>query len=228
MSTLPIRLLILGFAMQSSLVAVSCASAERQRAGEQRLQTTLVELEDSRTRVSELEARLREAQASLRAAEASIALHDREQSGTLVADYQALQRQTAQQTAFTDSLHGELGQARDRVASLQEALARTEKELGDTRVQKEQAIAATAALRKSTESLAKPPSVIETRIDGDFEGWEGETIFKLTNGQIWQQFSYAYTYHYAYSPEVLIYRSGAAYKMKVDGVDNTIFVVRLK
>ena len=30
-------------------------------------------------------------------------------------------------------------------------------------------------------------SVIETYIDGDFEGWEGETIWKMDNGQIWQQ-----------------------------------------
>ncbi|MDR0881742.1 MAG: hypothetical protein LBP55_04270, partial [Candidatus Adiutrix sp.] len=34
---------------------------------------------------------------------------------------------------------------------------------------------------------------IESQIDGTFEGWSGETVFKLTNGQIWQQSSYAYT-----------------------------------
>jgi hypothetical protein len=70
--------------------------------------------------------------------------------------------------------------------------------------------------------------VIESHIDGDFEGWEGETIFKLDNGQIWQQASYAYTYHYAYHPKVLIYRSGGGYKMKVDGVDDALPVKRLK
>jgi len=70
--------------------------------------------------------------------------------------------------------------------------------------------------------------VIESRIEGDFEGWEGETIFKLDNGQIWQQSSYAYTYHYAYRPEVLIYKTGGGYKMKVEGVDETIYVRRLK
>jgi hypothetical protein len=30
-------------------------------------------------------------------------------------------------------------------------------------------------------------SVIESQIDGTFQGWSGETVFKLTNGQIWQQ-----------------------------------------
>jgi hypothetical protein len=66
------------------------------------------------------------------------------------------------------------------------------------------------------------------KIDGTFEGWDGETIFKLTNGQIWQQASYAYTYHYAYRPDVLIYKDGSVYKMKVEGVDKAITVKRLK
>lgn len=70
--------------------------------------------------------------------------------------------------------------------------------------------------------------VVESQIEGEFTGWEGETIFKLTNGQIWQQSSYAYTYHYAYRPEVLIYPSSGRYKMQVKGVDSTIFVNRLK
>lgn len=71
------------------------------------------------------------------------------------------------------------------------------------------------------------PDVIESRIDGDFEGWDGDTVFKLQNGQIWEQVSYAYRYHYAYSPGVLIYKTAGAYRLKVDGVDQTIIVRRL-
>src|SRR3989344_2622108 len=48
---------------------------------------------------------------------------------------------------------------------------------------------------------------IESSIDGEFNGWEGETIYKLINGQYWQQSAYHYHYHYAYSPKVLIYGS---------------------
>ena len=70
--------------------------------------------------------------------------------------------------------------------------------------------------------------VIETQIDGEFEGWEGETIFKMMNGQIWQQSSYAYMYSYAYSPEVIIYKTSSGYVMKVDGVEETINVIKLK
>jgi hypothetical protein len=70
--------------------------------------------------------------------------------------------------------------------------------------------------------------VIESRIDGNFEGWDGDTIFILMNGQIWQQSSYNYHYHYSYSPKVIIYPSNGGYKMHVEGVDRDIYVVRLK
>jgi hypothetical protein len=81
---------------------------------------------------------------------------------------------------------------------------------------------------KNSLGAASTTSVIETQIDDDFEGWDGETIFKLSNGQVWQQAAYAYTYHYAYRPKVLIYLSGSAYRMKVEGVDSAILVKRLK
>lgn len=74
----------------------------------------------------------------------------------------------------------------------------------------------------------KIKDVIETQIDGDFEGWEGETIFKMMNGQIWQQSSYDYTYHYAYSPEVLIYEFNGSWIMRVEDLDETIEVIQLK
>ena len=44
----------------------------------------------------------------------------------------------------------------------------------------------------------------------------------------WNRPSNEYTYHYAYRPEVLIYRPGSRYKMKVEGIDETISLVRLK
>ena len=69
---------------------------------------------------------------------------------------------------------------------------------------------------------------IESQIDGDSEGWEGETVITLMNGQIWQQVEYYYHYHYSYMPKVLIYKSGSGYKMKVDGIDKAVAVTRLK
>ena len=71
-------------------------------------------------------------------------------------------------------------------------------------------------------------NVIETQINGDFEGWEGETIFKMINGQIWQQSSYSYKYHYAYMPEVLIYEFEGSWFMRVEDVDEIIEVTQLR
>ncbi len=69
---------------------------------------------------------------------------------------------------------------------------------------------------------------IESQISGNFNGWEGETVVKLMNGQIWQQTEYWYYYHYAFMPKVLIYKSGGGLKMKVDGIDKAVGVTQLK
>ena len=70
---------------------------------------------------------------------------------------------------------------------------------------------------------------IDSQIDGDFNGWEGETIYRLQNGQVWRQSSYHYHYHYAFSPHVLIFDSGAGCAMVVrDDDDDPVHVERLK
>jgi len=93
----------------------------------------------------------------------------------------------------------------------------------------EQAGKKAAQITKPSGAAAAPTSsVIETQIDGQFDGWEGETIVKLMNGQIWQQSEYHYYYHYAFMPKVLIYRSGGGYKMKVEGVEKAVGVERIR
>jgi hypothetical protein len=66
--------------------------------------------------------------------------------------------------------------------------------------------------------------VIESHIVGEFDGWTGTSVFKLDNGQYWQQTTYAYAYHYAYRPAVRIVMEGASYRMSVDGVADSILV----
>ena len=80
----------------------------------------------------------------------------------------------------------------------------------------------------SSQTSASNGDVIESQIVGTFNGWEGDTIFRLTNGQIWQQSSFAYRYHYAYRPGVTIFKTQAGYKMKVDGISESIYVKRIK
>ncbi len=69
---------------------------------------------------------------------------------------------------------------------------------------------------------------IESRLDGVFNGWDGKTVFRLINGQDWQQSTYAHHYQYAYRPEVLIYLSKRGWMLKVEGVRQTIGVTRIK
>jgi hypothetical protein len=71
-------------------------------------------------------------------------------------------------------------------------------------------------------------TALKSRIDGDFEGWNGDTLFQLENGHVWKQRGTASHYVYRYSPPVLIYRSEAGCRMKVDGVGDEILVERLK
>ena len=81
---------------------------------------------------------------------------------------------------------------------------------------------------RSPAQLGGTEDIIESQIDGEFTGWEGDTIFRLQNGQVWQQASYSYRYRYALNPRVVIYQSSAGHKMRVDGVDDEIAVRRLQ
>jgi hypothetical protein len=78
----------------------------------------------------------------------------------------------------------------------------------------------------SSDALAQ--SVIESEIDGEFEGWEGETVVQLVNGQVWIQTEYYYEYNYAYMPDVLIYQSSYGWKMKVEGINKAVGVEQLR
>ena len=92
------------------------------------------------------------------------------------------------------------------------------------------------------ENLAPPPAAvpppsqlrsgcvpaIESSITGEVHGWDGETIFKLDNGQIWQQAEYDYTYFYEYHPDVTIYHTSGGCKMKVEDEEETVIVKRIK
>jgi hypothetical protein len=84
----------------------------------------------------------------------------------------------------------------------------------------------TAEQSVDTESKCTP--AIETTLAGEFNGWEGETIFKLSNGQIWEQAEYDYMYSYSYMPEVTIYPTTTGCKLKVEDENETVLVKRIK
>lgn len=71
-------------------------------------------------------------------------------------------------------------------------------------------------------------AVLQTQIEGDFEGWDGDTVFVLANGNILKQATYQYTYHYAYRPDVIVVNRGGVLVMVVDGVEETVGVVVIR
>ena len=85
---------------------------------------------------------------------------------------------------------------------------------------KSKGILAGAAIIAAVLVCTASAQAYEGQIDGDFNGWEGETIYKLRDGHVIQQTDYHYHYHYAYAPQVIIYSDGAGYKIIVRGDDD--------
>lgn len=61
------------------------------------------------------------------------------------------------------------------------------------------------------------------QVEDEWEGWEGDTIVKLTDGSVWRQEEYHYEYRYAYRPRVTL--SGNT--MFVEGMSRGVRVSRL-
>ncbi|MBI2514118.1 MAG: hypothetical protein HYV96_19270 [Opitutae bacterium] len=129
-----------------------------------------------------------------------------------------------------------------------EELARLEKLIAE----REQAVATTAvgaaaakgekaggpgwlrALVTLQETAEKPEAAeaIVTRLAGDYDGWTGKTVFKLENGQVWQQVGGGERFDDKRSaPTVKIYPGMmGAYWLEVEGVRERVKVrpVKLK
>lgn len=71
------------------------------------------------------------------------------------------------------------------------------------------------------------PNKYNANISGPFHGVSGETIFRLDNGQVWQQRRYQYEYMYAYRPAARVYSSGSSTFIEVQGMSSAVEVVRV-
>jgi hypothetical protein len=93
-----------------------------------------------------------------------------------------------------------------------------------------EANAGTKDAKFTTTRLAVAPStgIIESTIDGQFNGWEGQTIIKLMNGQVWQQNDLQLYLHLALMPKVMIISTSGGYKAKVEGLSQAVGVTRLR
>lgn len=79
-----------------------------------------------------------------------------------------------------------------------------------------------AAIKNTEPSTPKSYCIptVQSRIQGEYKGWDGSKVYELQNGQIWKQGVYHYHYHYAYSPEVNIFYTDSGCLMKVDDDDD--------
>ena len=86
--------------------------------------------------------------------------------------------------------------------------------------------------QRTSETVVRPSNscnpAIESTLAGEFNGWDGDTVFKLENGQIWEQAEYSYTYSYSYRPDVTIYQVSGGCRLKVEDEEETIIVRRIK
>ncbi|MGA9851688.1 MAG: hypothetical protein WBR15_02000 [Gammaproteobacteria bacterium] len=76
---------------------------------------------------------------------------------------------------------------------------------------------------------AQTPASVETRIAGLFTGWTGDTVFKLENGQVWQQAATGYFIDVTLDrPKVVIKKLAFGYLLTLPGHGETVFVRRIK
>lgn len=61
------------------------------------------------------------------------------------------------------------------------------------------------------------------QVEDEWEGWDGDTVVRLTDGSVWRQAEYYYEYRYAYRPQVIL--DGDA--MYVDGMRRAVRVRRI-
>lgn len=79
------------------------------------------------------------------------------------------------------------------------------------------------------EQNTEEPKRIESRIVGEFDGWNGNTVFKLENGQVWQQAATGYFTNVRLdNPPVVIKKLLFGYLLTLPGQGETVFVRRIK
>jgi len=83
--------------------------------------------------------------------------------------------------------------------------------------------------RKPKPEPFREPDRIQTRIEGEFKGWDGDEIFLLENGQVWRQTDNDKFYMPLDSPEVTIQKGMfGSYFLSVEGFGSRCKVRRVR
>lgn len=71
--------------------------------------------------------------------------------------------------------------------------------------------------------------VIRSRYDGEFRGWNGRTLFRLENGQVWRQAEDGRVAFSSSRPMVTISNGTlGTYRLRVDGLNRAVRVTRVR
>ena len=110
----------------------------------------------------------------------------------------------------------------------EDELAYLNRYLGRTAAPKEQQFGKEQLSRKRAAPVDGPADELKTTVKGEFTGWKGKTVFRLANGQIWQQrVSGRYRFR-AENPAVTIERGRFGYYLTIDETGRKVGVKRLK
>ena len=88
--------------------------------------------------------------------------------------------------------------------------------------------------RFGQEQIAKPleadvPEQISARLQGEFRGWDGQTVFRLDNGQVWRQrVGGSYRSPRRTDPEVVVEKGRFGYYLKIVESGRTVAVKRIR
>jgi hypothetical protein len=63
-------------------------------------------------------------------------------------------------------------------------------------------------------------------IDGEFQGWDGGSYFRLENGEVWKQTNHKYHYYYAFRPRARVLEDAGRFILEVEGMPESVEVNR--
>lgn len=74
---------------------------------------------------------------------------------------------------------------------------------------------------------SRPCLVTEDELTGNCKGWDGATVFALTNGEVWQQSRFRSRQLHLCSPAVRIWRFGYSFWLEIEGISEILPVQRV-
>ena len=69
--------------------------------------------------------------------------------------------------------------------------------------------------------------ILETWIEGEFNGWDGEAVYTLVTGSAWQLTRYRYAYRDKCRPKAKLWKDGPKHLLEIEGMGEPLEVGRV-